>query len=165
MKSVAPPYNLAGKHLRRFRTLSESAHQVARRLIGASLPQTASGAPSARAAADACGHLYQELSRWVGREGCHALFARALAEARKDHPALAQIRLQARSDPYVDGVAESIMASGDAATEAALESMLAVLVDLLRRLIGNDMAAKLIERSVSSIDGTGAITDRKQEEA
>ena len=57
------------------------------------------------------------------------------------------------------------MASGDATTEAALESMLAVLVDLLRRLIGNDMAAKLIERSLSPFDRAGAITDRKQEEA
>jgi hypothetical protein len=43
--------------------------------------------------------------------------------------------------------------------------MLAVLVDLLRRLIGNDMAAKLIERTLASINGTGSIPDRKQEDA
>ena len=163
--SLPPPDNLAGRHSRGFRTLSESAHQVARRLIAGGQTQSTPGAPSARAAADACGHLYRELSRWVGRDGCHALFARALGEARKDQPALEQIRLQAGSDPYVDGVAESVQASGEAATEAAIESMLAVLVDLLRRLIGNDMAAKLIERSMPSIDGTGAITDRRQEEA
>jgi len=73
--------------------------------------------------------------------------------------------LHARSDPYIEGVAESIMAAGDAPTGAALESMLAGLIDLLRRLIGNDMATKLIERSLTSSDGTGAITDRKREEA
>jgi hypothetical protein len=134
-------------------------------LIAGGQPQSTPGAPSARAAADACGHLYRELSRWVGREGCHALFARALAEARKDQPALFQIRLEPRSDPYVEGVAESITAHGEPATVTALESVLAVLVDLLRRLIGNDMAAKLIERSLVSFDRAAAITDRKQEEA
>lgn len=165
LNSVRQPPNLAGSHRRRSRTPSQTALQIARRLIGDTQPEPAAGAASARAAANACGHLYKELSRWVGREGCHAMFARALTEARSDHPALAQIRLHARSDPYVEGVAESIMANGDPPTAAALESMLAVLVDLLRRLIGNDMANQLIERSLSPGDRAGAITDRKQEEA
>jgi hypothetical protein len=108
--------------------------------------------------------LYQELERWVGSDGCHALFARALAEARRSNPALSPIQLHANSDPYVEGVAESITAHGEPAALTALESMLAVLVDLLRRLIGNDIAGKLIERSLTTIDGTGAITYRKQEE-
>ena len=63
------------------------------------------------------------------------------------------------------GVAESITANGEPATVTALESMLGVLVDLLRRLIGNDMANKLIERSLPSGDSAGAITDPKQEGA
>jgi hypothetical protein len=105
------------------------------------------------------------LARWVGSDGCDALFARAFGEARSSNPALTHIRLHARSDPYVQGVAESITAHGEPATVTALESMLAGLVDLLRRLIGNDIAAKLIERSLSTIEGTDAITDRKQEEA
>jgi hypothetical protein len=134
-------------------------------LIGSRQLKRGDGAPSARAAGEACDHLYQELARWVGSDGCHALFARALAEARSSHPALTQVELRARSDPFVDGIAETITAHGDPATLTALESMLAVLVDLLRRLIGNDIAAKLIGRSLSTIHDAGAITDRTQEEA
>lgn len=146
--------------------VSESGVQVAQKLIGSRQVTRGDGASSAGAAAEACGQLYRELARWVGSDGCHALFARALAEARTSNPALTQIQVHARSEPYVQGVAESITAHGEPATVAALESVLAVLVDLLRRLIGNDMAAKLIERSLSSTDGrTGAITDRRQEEA
>jgi hypothetical protein len=118
----------------------------------------------ARAAAASCDHLYRELSRWVGPDGCHALFTRALAQARAEHPALAQIHLKPRSEPYIDGVAESIMAHGDPATAEALESMLARLVELLGRLIGDDMAMKLIERSLVS-DGDGASSENRREEA
>ncbi|HLA14016.1 MAG TPA: hypothetical protein VJZ25_03250, partial [Gemmatimonadaceae bacterium] len=106
----------------------------------------------AHAAADACGHVYHALSRWVGRDGCHALFTRALAQGRADHPTLDHIRLQARAEPYVDGIAETITAHGDAVAAEALETVLARLVELLGRLIGDDMAMKLIERSIDEPD-------------
>lgn len=135
-------------------------------MIGALQRNRGGGALSAGAAGEACDQFYRELARWVGSDGCHALFARALADARSSNPALTQIQLHQRSDPYVQGIGDSVAAHGEPATITALESMLAVLVDLLRRLIGNDMAAKLIERSLSSIDDkTGVTTDRKQEEA
>ena len=120
---------------------------------------------AARAAATACDHLYQALSRWVGPDGCHALFTRGLAEARAEYPALAQIQLRARSQPYIDGVPETIMAHGDAATAEALESMLVHLVELLGRLIGDDMATKLIERSVGVSERGDTIFDSRREEA
>jgi hypothetical protein len=140
-----------------------SAGQTARRLIH-SRAKSAGDGSLARATAASCDHLYRELSRWVGRDGCHALFTRALAQARAEHPALAQIHLQPRSEPYIDGVAESIMANGDAATAEALESMLARLVELLGRLIGDDMAMKLIERSLVS-DHDDASSVKRREEA
>lgn len=90
---------------------------------------------------------------------------RALAQARAEHPALGKIQLRARSTPYVDGVAESIMAYGDAATAEALDSMLARLVELLARLIGDDMAIKLIERSLDASPGPGPTPNDKREEA
>src|ERR1700720_1206750 len=85
------------------------ARQIARRLIESHRSQRAEGHTSARAAAAACDQLYRELSRWVGPDGCHALFTRALAQARTEHPALGEIQLRARSEPYIDGVAETIM--------------------------------------------------------
>jgi hypothetical protein len=78
---------------------------------------------------------------------------------------LAQIQLRARSQPYVDGVPETIMAHGDAATAEALESMLVHLIQLLGRLIGDDMATKLIERSLGVSARGDTISDSRREEA
>jgi hypothetical protein len=61
---------------------------------------------------------------------------------------LEQIRLRPLSQPYLDGVAETIMGRGDGETAEALESMLVHLIELLVRLVGEDMATKLIERSM-----------------
>jgi hypothetical protein len=142
-----------------------TAQQIARRLISSRQSEGSSGATPARTAAAACDHLYRELSRWVGPDGCHALFARALSEARIQNPALGQIQLRARSNPYVDGVAEAIMAHGDPATAEGLESMLVRLVELLGRLIGDDMAVKLIERSLAASEPGGAASGERREEA
>jgi len=90
---------------------------------------------------------------------------RALAQARTEYPALGQVQLHARSEPYIDGVAEAIMAHGDPATAEALESMLVHLVELLGRLIGDDMATKLIERSLAASDRGDPTSDGRREEA
>lgn len=116
-------------------------------------------------AALACNDLYRELSRWVGPDGCHALFTRAVAEARGKYPALSEIELRARSEPYVEGVAESIIAHGDAATAEAVESMLMRLVELLSRLIGDDIAMKLIEQSLRAAERASPTSGERREEA
>jgi hypothetical protein len=139
------------------------AREIARRLIESHRSQRAEGHTSARAAAAACDQLYRELSRWVGPDGCHALFTRALAQARTEYPALGQIQLRARSEPYIDGVAETIMAHGDPATAEGLEAMLVHLIELLGRLIGDDMAMKLIERSLAASDRGDPASDRREE--
>ena len=123
--------------------------QIVRRLMDGCVPGRAGGDTAACATA-ACDDLYRNLSRWVGPDGCHALFKRALVETRAKHPALEQIRLRAHSDPYMDGVAEAFAEHGDAATADAFESLLFSLVELLGRLIGDDMASKLIERSLAA---------------
>jgi hypothetical protein len=97
------------------------------------------------AATAACGDLYKELARWIGSDGCHGLFTRALAEARKVSPALESVQLSAGSVPYVQGIDTAAAAHGDAATVAGIEVLLVRLVELLGRLIGDDMAMKLIE--------------------
>lgn len=130
------------------------ARQFALRLL--SRTQDSAPAESAGDAARvACDNLYWELSRWVGFDGCHALFTRALATARIEHPPLGSIVLRVRSDPYIDGIPESIAAHGDKQVAAALEVMLMNVVDLLGRIIGEDMAAKLIEQSIAPTS-TGA---------
>jgi len=141
-----------------------AAQEIVRRLISSRAPHTKRADTAARAAAAACDNLYRELSRWVGPDGCHALFTRALAETRPQYPALEKIQLRPRSEPYIEGIADSIMARGDPETAEALESMLIRLVELLGRLIGDDMAMKLIERSlVSERDDTPS--EKRREEA
>jgi hypothetical protein len=140
-----------------------AAQEIAHRLIISHRSKRAEGQSAARVAAAACDQLYRELSRWVGPDGCHALFTRALAQARTEYPALGQIQLRARSEPYIDGVAETIMAHGDPATAEGLEAMLVHLIELLGRLIGDDMAMKLIERSLAASDRGDPTSDRREE--
>ena len=122
------------------------ARHTARRLIDRERSGRAGDNSAARTAAAACDHLYRDLSRWLGPDGCHALFARARAQAKQDRPALEQLQLRRGSNPYIDGVAEAILAHGDAATAEGLELILADLIELLGRLIGDDMAATLVQR-------------------
>ena len=143
----------------------QAAREIAHRLINTRPAELSSAGTPARKAAAASDHLYRELSRWLGRDGCHALFARALAEARTDYPALEEIQLRPKSEPYVEGVAENIMAHGDAATAEALESMLVRLVELLGRLIGDGMAMKLIEGTLAVSQRGDATFDDRREEA
>ncbi len=121
---------------------------MAQRLIARE--QTAGGPGTAKAssAALAVDELYRSLSRWIGADGCHALFTRARAQGQGEHPPLDMLQVQARSKPYVEGVAETIAEYGEAATADAIESMLVRMIELLGRLIGEDMATNLIERSL-----------------
>lgn len=139
--------------------------EIARRLIGSQQTASSSASTPARVAAAACDHLYRELSRWVGPDGCHALFTRALAEARSQYPALAEVQLHARSEPYTEGVAEAIMAHGDPATADGLEALLTRLIEILGRLIGDDMSTILIERSLAATARGDRTADSKREEA
>jgi hypothetical protein len=56
------------------------------------------------------------------------------------------------------------MAHGDPATAEGLEAMLVHLIELLGRLIGDDMAMKLIERTLAA-SGRGDPTSDRREEA
>jgi hypothetical protein len=143
----------------------QPARQIARRLIESRQPEGKGADSRSRAAAAACEDLYRNLSRWVGTDGCHALFTRALAEARTEYTALDQLQLRPRSEPYVDGVAEAIMAHGDPAIAEGIESMLIRLVELLGRLIGDDMATKLINQSLAASESGDKTSDGRREEA
>ncbi len=92
--------------------------------------------------------MYVSLARWIGTDGCHALFGRARAEAEGSNGALAALTLRPRATPYIDGVAEIVVKYGEAETAKAIESMLIAVTEVLGRLIGADMAANLIQQSL-----------------
>lgn len=140
------------------------ARQMARRLIKSRQQEGRAGGSRTRAVAAMSEALYDDLSRWVGRDGCHALFTRALAEAQVEYAILDQIKLRPRSEPYIDGITEIIMGRGDGETADALESMLVHLIELLSRLIGDDMATKLIRSTAAPRRGQ-TVRDARREEA
>lgn len=117
----------------------------------------------ATAASHAADELHSALSRWIGRDGCHALFLRARAQAADEHPALEVMQLRVRDETYVWNVKESVEGFGDAATAAAIEAMLAATISLLGRLIGDDMANNLIERSIPQYEREKSGSDRRRE--
>ncbi len=118
----------------------------------------------ATAASHAAETLHGALSRWIGRDGCHALFLRAQAQAADQHPALKVMQLRLREEPYASCIKESIEEFGDAATAAAIEAMLAATISLLGRLVGDDMANNLIERSIPHYEREKNGSDRRREE-
>jgi hypothetical protein len=135
--------------------------QLARQLIER-VPVPPNAEDHAVAAAEgACEHVYLVLVRWVGATGTQALFSRSLADARRVHPALAQIRLQADTTPRIVGIAEAARENGPAATAAALEALLATLINLLGRFIGEDMVANLVDRNSTDSDAAGGQPDRQ----
>jgi hypothetical protein len=138
------------------------ASQLARRLIERGRAEAAASPDPAQRAAATFDRLYQDLAIWVGLDGCHALFTRALAEARLKYPLLETIQLHARSSPYLEGVAETIEQHDAGETAEALESMLVILIQLMGRLIGDDMATNLIERGFADSAPDDATRERKR---
>ena len=129
-----------------------SARELARRLIARE--RSGSGAANAAAAAQAaCERLYRGLALWLGPNGAHALFTRALAQARAAHAAVRDVGLQAKSEARLDGVTESTKTHGAAAVAAGLAAVLEGVLELLARLLGADIAERLVEQSAPDDSG------------
>lgn len=119
-------------------------HFISLRTTSGEAPEVANAASALAAAND----LYRDLSQWVGHDGSHALFSRSFAQARARHPALADLKLSVRSEPYLTNLAKIIKAHGDSDAGAGIEAMLVALFDLLSRLIGDDILTRLIDGSL-----------------
>jgi hypothetical protein len=131
---------------------SLTARDTALRLVaaaGASDAQRSDAAPGdASMPEHAVRRLCEELVGWFGPFATHALITRALSHARADHQALHEVRAGLPSAPALDGLADSARVHGAAATAAGVVDVIAWIVELLRRLIGNDLATALVEQSV-----------------
>jgi hypothetical protein len=98
-------------------------------------------------AADAeqgCARLRAVLTRWIGADGYRALINRALELARATHPAIAGLQCQAGN---VEGVAAAVGGHSAAEVREGILKLVALLVDLLSRLIGEEMAVRLVEQA------------------
>ncbi len=107
------------------------------------------GADTTGAADRVCCRVSEELARWMGNDGCRALFARALATAQTagGHPVLEMVRISAGSVYCLDGLTDGALRHGAAAANDGAAAVLSALIELLGRLIGDDMALGLLAHS------------------
>jgi hypothetical protein len=143
---------------------SRTAQELARRLLARDAP--AEDAPDAVAATTehVCGRVSANLSRWFGIDGTNALFARALVRAQADHPALANVRYSRQSAVCLEGLAESARLHGAHAAADGVAAILTALIELLGRLIGQDIAMRLVEQSVQAAPDDARATGEENQQ-
>ena len=129
-----------------------SPRELARRLIAREASESGPVNNPADAAHRACERVYRGLSLWLGENGAHALFLRALAQARSAHPAVREISLHAKSERRLDGVTEAIQTHGAKTVAAGLEAVLVGVLELLGRLLGADIATRLVVQTAPDDD-------------
>ena len=142
-----------------------SAQDLARRLLARDAPVEDAPDAVAAAAEQVCGRVSANLSRWFGIDGTNALFARALVRAQTDHPALANVRYSRQSTVCLEGLAESAPIHGAEAVADGVAAILTALIELLGRLIGQDIVMRLMEASVpaDAFDDTRATGKENQQ--
>lgn len=126
---------------------SEPSRQAVRRLVARELPAANDDAALLAAIDRVCGRVVDSLTRWFGPYGALALLTRALARAQSFQPSLAEIAVNSTASPSLSGFGASARVHGVHATADGAVALLAVLTDLIGRLIGTDLALKLLEQS------------------
>lgn len=94
--------------------------------------------------------LSGELSRWFGPFGYHALLTRALVKSRGEHRVLADVHVRSATEPWLAGLPEAAQLHGAEAATEGVATLLAALIDLLGRLIGEDLAVNLVSQALTS---------------
>jgi hypothetical protein len=89
--------------------------------------------------------LCEALRDSIGDDGLQALLVRALAQTEKDHPLLNSVLRNEHDIVRLNGVAASVEKHGASHVASAVEAFVAVVVDVLARLIGEDMAIQIID--------------------
>lgn len=122
----------------------ELAHHILARDLARGGPTTA--AMVASGAERAFQRLSDSLVSWVGPEGTQALFTRALTLAQAQNPALRAVPPPARAALFLDAFAAEQRQDAKAVTEGVV-LILTTLIELLARLIGNDLAVRLVRET------------------
>lgn len=103
---------------------------------------TPEGATMGDALERLCGLLHQRLAPWIGVDGCTRLLHRAMATAAEHHPNLATATVGS-APPHLGGISWLAEAPPEDARGAA-ESFLGAVYATLERLVGDDVAVRLI---------------------
>jgi hypothetical protein len=100
----------------------------------------------AAAAERTCTQLQAGLARWVGTEGYRALIDRALLLARAEHPVLGGLSCHGGDQPAITA---AVRAHSAAEVRAGMVALVATLIDLLSRIVGEEMAVELVNQAVT----------------
>ena len=123
---------------------SAAATEVAQALWARAAREATTPGEVAEAAERVCTQLRSGLGRWVGATGYRALLDRALGLARAEHPALGSLSCHGGGQPATTA---AVRAHGAAEVTAGMVALVATLIDLLGRIIGEEMAVRLVEQT------------------
>jgi hypothetical protein len=153
MRSESPPPGDAASG-------SLVSSEVARRILARDALAAEYGTGSAPGAANlalqrSCIRVTDALRHSMGDAGCAALLARALTRTEGAHPVLKELHGRGDEGMRLDGIAACADVHGIDTVRAAIEALIAALVDILTRLIGDDMAIRLLDHDGPQPRGHG----------
>jgi hypothetical protein len=125
---------------------SPAATELARRHWARAAGDTNMLEEVAAAAERTCTQLQAGLARWVGTEGYRALIDRALLLARAEHPVLGGLSCHGGDQPATTA---AVRAHSAAEVRAGMVALMATLIDLLSRIVGEEMAVELVNQAVT----------------
>lgn len=129
-----------------------TSSEVARRILTRDVLAPGQGTESATPEAAilelqrSCMRVTDALRSSVGDAGCAALLSRAFALTERTHPVLRELRRCADEDIRLDRIAASAGAHGVDDVTAAVVALIAAVIDILTRLVGDDMAIRLLDQ-------------------
>ena len=123
---------------------SAAATEVAQRLWQRAVGDSSTPEDVAVAATHMCTGLRVGLTRWVGGMGYRALIDRALLLARAEHPALGSMSCHGEEEPVTTA---AVRAHSAAEVGTGMVALVAALVELLGRILGEEMAVRLVEQT------------------
>jgi len=125
---------------------SAAATEVARHLWERVVGDSNTPEDVAVAATRMCTELRVGLTRWVGAMGYRALIDRALLLARAEHPALGSLSCHGEAEPVTTA---AVRAHSAAEVATGMVALVATLIDLLSRIVGEEMAVELVNQAVA----------------
>jgi hypothetical protein len=123
---------------------SAAATEVARRVWTRDAGDLSAPEEATAAVERVCAQLQVGLARWVGSEGYRALLARVLERVRVEHPALNDLSCMGGDQPEI---AAAVRAHGAAAVAAGVVALVVTMIELLGRVVGEEMAAELVRQA------------------
>jgi hypothetical protein len=128
-------------------TTSSPYDETARRMLAREATASDTREAQIAGAERVLAQLQEHLLRWFGPDGFHALLSRALATARKGHPALTHVHIEPGSEAKLTELAACGHAHGPAEVRDALLALVAAMLGLLSRLIGDDLVRRLLDHA------------------